>query len=357
MAKIKIESGFSIKSITNYVSPPTLIIGGFWIFLLVVAAFVKLPFDTIFSDGINRFGRWGLLTLAMLPAIQSGVGPNFALPLGIVCGLLGMVCAIVLNFTGMGWLVISSLFAILFATIMGFGYGKLMNMVKGSEMAIATYTGFSMTMLFCILWLLLPFNDLRIAWPLGGGTGLRELILLQPFDANQILDNFLSFKLGEVVIPTGLLFVFFVSCFLIWLFMRSKTGIAITASGSNPMFASAAGINVDKSRILANIISTILGALGIIVYAQSFGFTQLYQAPLMMAFPAVAGILIGGATVRKARIIHVLLGAFIFQGLMATSLPVANELFAGTDLSETLRMIIQNGIILYALMQAGRGKK
>jgi simple sugar transport system permease protein len=77
----------------------------------------------------------------------------------------------------------------------------------------------------------------------------------------------------------------------------------------------------------------------------------------MMAFPAVAGILIGGASVKKARIAHVLLGTLIFQGLMATSLPVANELFAGTDLSETMRMIIQNGIILYALTQAGGGKK
>jgi len=76
-----------------------------------------------------------------------------------------------------------------------------------------------------------------------------------------------------------------------------------------------------------------------------------------MAFPAVAGILIGGASIRRARITHVLIGAFIFQGLMATSLPVANELFEGTDLSETLRMIIQNGIILYALTQAGGGKK
>ena len=122
------------------------------------------------------------------------------------------------------------------------------------------------------------------------------------------------------------------------------------------MFASAAGLNVDRNRIMANIVSTILGALGIIIYAQSFGFTQLYSDPLMMAFPAVAGILIGGASVKRARVLHVLVGALLFQGLMATSLPVANTLFAGTDLSETLRMIIQNGVILYALTQAAGGK-
>jgi simple sugar transport system permease protein len=103
-------------------------------------------------------------------------------------------------------------------------------------------------------------------------------------------------------------------------------------------------------------LSTVMGAVGIIMYSQSFGFAQLYLDPLYMAFPAVAGILIGGATVSRAKVSHVIVGALLFQGLMATSLPVANELFAGTDLSETLRMIIQNGIILYALMQAG-GRK
>jgi simple sugar transport system permease protein len=120
------------------------------------------------------------------------------------------------------------------------------------------------------------------------------------------------------------------------------------------MFARAAGINVNKGRITANIISTVLGAIGIVIYDQSFGYSQLYNNPLMMAFPAVAGILIGGASVSKAKITHVIIGAFILQGLMATSLPVANELFSGTDLSETLRMVIQNGVILYALMQASK---
>ena len=171
------------------------------------------------------------------------------------------------------------------------------------------------------------------------------------------MDNFLSFRFLGVTFPTGALLVFFGGCFLMYLFFRSKPGIAISAGGSNSMFAAAAGLNVDRGRIIANMVSTVLGALGIIIYAQSFGYVQLYQDPLLMAFPAVAGILIGGASVRRARIIHVLVGALIFQGLMATSLPVANEIFAGTDLSETLRMIIQNGIILYALTQAGGGKK
>ena len=350
------KKSFNIKALTKHVGLPTLIIGGFWVFLLVLGVFNSLQLPDMISDGLKRFGRWGILTLAMVPAIQSGVGPNFALPLGIVCGLVGEVCAIEWGFSGIGWFSVACLVAIVFAVMMGYAYGKLMNAVKGSEMSIATYTGFAATMLFCLVWLLFPFGDSRLTWPLGGGVGVRQTIQLDQLGAAQILDNFLSFKVFGVFIPTGMLLFFFAGCFLIWLFTRSKMGIAISAGGSNPVFASAAGLNVDRNRIMANIVSTVLGAVGIVVYDQSFGYTQLYNNPLYMAFPAVAGILIGGASVNRSRITHVIVGAFIFQGLMATSLPVANELFAGTDLSETLRMIIQNGVILYALMQVG-GRK
>jgi len=342
--------------LTNYVGLPTLIIGGFWIFLLILGVNNSLPFPDMLSDGLKRFGRWGILTLAMVPAIQSGVGPNFALPLGIVCGLVGEVSAINWGLSGASWLFAAFGVAVVLAIVMGFVYGKLMNAVKGSEMAIATYTGFAATYLFCLIWLLFPFKDQRLTWPLGGGVGVRQTIQLNQLGAAQILDNLWSFKFLGVVIPTGILLVFFGGCFLIWLFTRSKMGIAISAGGSNPLFARAAGLNVDNGRIIANIISTVLGAVGIVIYDQSFGYTQLYNNPLYMAFPAVAGILIGGASVSRSRIIHVIVGTFIFQGLMATSMPVANELFAGTDLSETMRMIIQNGVILYALAQMG-GRK
>ena len=351
-----IKKGINIKPLTNHISLPTLIIGGFWIFIIILGVLNYQSLPVMLSDSLKRFGRWGILTLAMVPAIKSGAGPNFALPIGIVCGLLGQVCAIVMGFSGFGWVLASAIFAIAFASVLGYMYGRLLNAVKGSEMTIATYTGFSATMFFCILWLVLPFKDQRIIWPLSQQqTGLRQIIQLDQIGSAQILDNFLAFRVFGVEIPTGMLLVFFGACFLVWLFTRSKLGIAISAGGANPMFAGAAGLNVDRGRIVANILSTVLGALGIIVYAQSFGYAQLYTDPLLMAFPAVAAILIGGASVSKARVMHVIVGTLIFQGLMATSLPVANEMFAGTDLSETLRMIIQNGVILYALMQAGSG--
>ena len=89
--------------------------------------------------------------------------------------------------------------------------------------------------------------------------------------------------------------------------------------------------------------------------SQGFGYLQAYTAPLAMGFICVASVLIGGATTTKAAISHVLIGTFLYQGLIIFTPPVSNHLLAGTDISDTIRQIIQNGVILYALAQAKGG--
>ncbi|WP_313341427.1 ABC transporter permease subunit [Sedimentibacter sp.] len=355
-AKENKKSNF--KDIINAIGLPTLIIGVFWVILLITGGVLGISMTTLVSDTIKRAGMNGILVLAMVPSIQSGTGPNFALPVGIVCGLFAMVWAIELNFMGFGWLGVSLLLAIIFAVIVGYLYGKLLNAVKGSEMTIATYTGFSISAFMCLAWLMIPFASKKMGWFMG--TGLRETIQLDAVDGAHVLSNLWKFNIGGekgVIIPTGMLLIFFLCCVIVWLYFRSKSGIAISAGGINPRFAQASGIDINRNRIKANVLSTVLGAVGIIVYSQGYGYTQLYNAPLMMAFPAVAAVLIGGATASRAKVSHVLIGVLIFQGLLTTALPVANQLFEGTDLSEILRMVIQNGIILYALTQVKGGGK
>ena len=144
-------------------------------------------------------------------------------------------------------------------------------------------------------------------------------------------------------------------CLIVYLYFRSKTGIAITAVGSNPTFARASGIDVDKMRVKGVVMSTVLGAIGIVVYTQGFGYLQAYTAPLSMGFLCVAAVLIGGATMSKATIMNVIVGTFLYQGLIIFTPPVSNQLLAGTDISDTMRQIIQNGVILYALAKAKGG--
>ena len=141
-----------------------------------------------------------------------------------------------------------------------------------------------------------------------------------------------------------------------WAFLHTKTGTAMTAVGSNPAFAKAAGISIDKTRMLSVILSTWLGAIGILVYEQGFGFVQLYMAPFNMPLPAVAAILIGGASVNKASITNVIIGTFLYQGLVTMTPTVMNGLFH-MDMSEVIRIIVSNGMIVYALTRKTEGGK
>ncbi|MCI8686897.1 MAG: ABC transporter permease [Lawsonibacter sp.] len=340
--------------LVDKLSFPTLIIAALFALILVIGHIMGLSVATLLSDTVKRSGMWGIMVLAMLPSIQSGTGPNFALPVGVECGLFAITIAIEFGFTGWSWFVVSILLGSALAIVVGFLYGKLLNAVKGSEMAIATYTGFSITAFMCILWLVVPFRSPNMGWFIG--QGLRETIQLDVVEADKLLNELWDFQIGkDFIFPTGMILFCVVCCVVVWLFFRSKAGVAISAVGSSNSFAEASGLNIYRSRVLANVISTVLGAIGIVVYSQSYGYVQLYNAPLTMAFTAVAAILIGGASAARAKVFHVILGVFLFQGLMTSAPPVANKVFAGTDLSDILRMVIQNGVILYALTKVKKG--
>jgi len=323
--------------------------------MLFIAAFaLELQTDSLISGILNRAGMNMILTLAMVPSIQSGTGLNFGLSVGILCGVLGAVLSIAMDLTGWQAFLIANGLGIVFAIIAGYIYGLLLNRVKTQEMLIGTYAGFSVVSGMCMFWILAPFKSPKMIWPYGG-RGLRVTVSLEDtFD--KILNNFLLREYNGIEVPWGLYAYIILLCLAVWLFSRSKTGIAMQTAGSNPRFAESCGINVDGMRIIGTILSTVLGAMGILVYAQSYGFLQLYTAPLYMAFPAVAAILIGGASVHKASIAHVIIGTFLFQALLVVALPVTNAVLPEGNLSEVVRIIISNGIIVYALTRIGRGE-
>ncbi|MGH0053489.1 MAG: ABC transporter permease subunit [Sphaerochaetaceae bacterium] len=337
----------SAKGLVKSFGLPRIIIGLFLLSLFVTAPFVGVNIGTSLSDTFNRFGMNAVMVLAMVPMIHSGCGLNFGLPLGIIAGLLGATISLQVNIPGPASFFLAILFATPFAVILGWGYGQLLNRVKGGEMMIATYVGFSSVAFMCIMWLLLPFSNPTMVWGYSG-SGLRTTISTEGYYLH-VLNDFLSIKLTEhLTIPTGMLLFFALLAFVIWAFLHTKTGTAMTAVGSNSVFARASGIDVDRIRTLSVIMSTWLGAIGILVYQQSFGFIQLYMGPFYMALPAVSAILIGGASVNKASILNVVIGTFLFQGIVTMTPSVMNSMIH-TDMSEVIRIVVSNGMILYAL--------
>ena len=333
---------------------PRIIIGLFLLGLFVAAPFVGVRIDTSLSDTLVRFGMNGVMVLAMIPMVQSGCGLNFGLPLGIIAGLLGATLSIELDIRGSLGFLSAMLLSMPIAAVLGYFYGQLLNRVKGDEMMIATYVGFSSVAFMCIAWLLLPYKNPTMIWGYGG-AGLRTTISVGDYWIH-VLSDLLSFRVGHLFVPTGMFLFFGLMSFLVWLFMKSKTGTAMTAVGSNPEFARASGVNVDRMRTISVVLSTILGAVGILVYEQSFGFIQLYMGPFYMALPAVASVLLGGASVNKASILNVVVGTFLFQGILTMTPSVINSVLQ-TDMSEVIRIIVSNGMILYALTRKVRVRR
>ncbi len=343
-----------LQSMLQSFGLPRLIIAGFLLLLFVMAPMVGADLPTQISNTINRFSWNAVLVLAMVPMVHSGCGLNFGLPLGIISGLLGATLSIELGFTGAFSFFMAILLATPFALVLGTFYGWLLNRIKGGEMMIATYVGFSAVAFMCMMWLLLPYSSPNMVWGLAG-KGLRTTISLEGY-YDQALAGFLRIQAGNLSIPVGTLLFFGLLAFLMWAFLHTKTGTAMTAVGSNPVFARAAGINVDKIRMLSVIMSTWIAAVGILVYEQGFGFIQLYMAPFNMALPAVSAILIGGASVNKASIANVIIGTFLFQGIVTMTPTVMNNMIH-MDMSEVIRIIVSNGMILYALTRKTEGTR
>ena len=337
----------SIKRFMADFGLPRVIITLFLLALFVAAPFVGVDLAVAISDTLIRIGMNGIMVLALVPMIQAGCGLNFGLSLGVIAGLLGATISIETGLIGASGFLVAIVISQGFGAVFGYGYGTLLNRVKGGEMMIATYVGFSSVMIMCIAWLILPFSSPTMVWGFAG-TGLRTTISVEGF-WRHILDDFLVIHLGgDFKFPTGAILVFALVSILIWGFFHLKIGTAITAVGSNPTYARASGINVDRMRIISVVMSTMLGALGIIVFQQSFGFIQLYEGPLYMAFPAVAAILIGGAGVNKATLTNVFIGTALYQGILTMTPSIFNAVLK-VDMSDVIRIIVSNGMILYAL--------
>lgn len=342
----------TLNQYINKLGWPRLIIALFLIALFVAAPFFGVRLDTSINDVLVRFGMSAIMVLSMVPMIQSGCGLNFGIPVGLIAGMIGAVMSLELNLTGFLGISVAMVIGLAVAAVFGYLYGQLLNRVKGDEMIIATYVGFSFVFFMNMMWLILPFSNPASVQGFKG-EGLRVTISVEQYWIHQLSD-FLKIKINNyLTIPTGMFITFAVMAFLVWLFFKTKTGTAITAVGSNPDFARASGISIDKMRIISVILSTMIAAVGMIVYQQSFGFIQMYNSPLAFVFPSVAAILLGGASVNKASITNVIIGTILFQGILTMTPSVINSAIE-IDVSEIIRIIVSNGMIVYALTRKAR---
>jgi simple sugar transport system permease protein len=334
--------------VKNYrLKPPQIIISAFLILLIGLSYILHMDLVVLLNESMVKLVMNGVLVLSLIPMLNVGAGMNFGLPVGIIGGLIGMCLAVNFRMTGFYGFFMAILFTLMICTLLGWIYGLILNRVKGREEIAGIFIGFSFIPLMNYFWTLAPFQNREMLYPIGG-QGLRPKISLENY-FNHILDNYGLISIGNIEIPVGLIIVYAIICLFLYLYFRTKIGRATIAVGENEAFAKLSGINISQTRLIAIIISTIIAGFGICIYAQSYGFIQLYDEPLSMAFPAVSAILIGGSTGKKTFIFEAILGTYLLQSLYLLSVPIANEILV-PELTEILRTFITYGIILYALL-------
>lgn len=121
------------------------------------------------------------------------------------------------------------------------------------------------------------------------------------------------------------------------------------AVGQSRTAANAAGINVDRTRIIAMILSTVLGGWGQLIYLQNVGTLSTYGAHIQVGQFSIAALLVGGASVQKATNKQALLGIVLFHTLFIVSPLAGKELFGDAVIGEYFRLFVSYGVIAMAL--------
>ncbi len=329
---------------------PQIFIVIFLVLMMFTAVWAGIPWAGLINDSLVRLVMNGVLVLSLIPMLNVGAGINYGLPVAISAGLLGMAIAVNYQLSGILGFFAAIMLSALVAIVFGLGYAGILNRVRGREEITGVFAGFSFIYVMSFFWAVAPFTNPGMLWPIGG-YGMRPTIGLGPYFAKS-LNELWSLHIGDVLIPLGMLSFFALIGVMLYLLFKTRIGSAILAVGENECFARLAGINISRTRSIAIIISTIIAAIGICVYAQSYGFLELYEAPLMMAFPAASAILLGGSSGRRTTVLQAFLGTFLFQSVYVYSGPLANALLL-PEVSEIFRVMISNGIILYALLFEG----
>ena len=324
--------------------------------MFIIICVVCIPISG-FSPGyllneiVTRLGRNAFLILSLLIPIMAGMGLNFGMTLGAMAGEIGLIFVADWQIWGIPGIILAMIISIPISVLLGLFCGKMLNMAKGREMVTSYIISCCMNGLYQLVVLymmgsIIPIIHSSIKLPRG--YGVRNTVSL--LHMRQYLDNFLAIHIGGVKIPVLTLIIIALLClFIIW-FRKTKLGQDMRAVGQDMDVAGDAGIKVERTRIIAIIMSTVFAGLGMVIYLQNMGNISTYSSHTQIGMFCIAALLVGGASVDRASIGNVFLGVILFH-LMFIVAPKAGATITGDSMiGEYFRVFISYGVITVALI-------
>ena len=354
----------------------------------------------------GRLSRNAFIVLALIIPIVAGMGINFAITIGAMAAQIAVLWVIEWGVSGLPGMALAALMTVPLAAFFGFLIGKLLNKMKGQEMIGGLILGYFANGLYQLLFLFIFGNLIPLNAPglvIKGSTGVANTIDLSTERGfKYALDGLWSLDFGTamyivfgvlavvtvlamvfkkvnykrggvylgvmaasvllyqipavaqifsmVKVPMVTFLVVGVLCLFNTGLLKTRLGQQFRAVGQNRTVANASGINVDKVRVIAIMISTVLAGWGQLIFVQNMGSFQTYGAHEQVGLYAGAAILVGGAGIRKATNGQAILGCILFHLLFIVAPAAGKNLFGDAAIGEYFRVFISYGVIALALV-------
>ena len=324
--------------------------------LFIIICLIMIPLSGfspsyVLNEVMTRLGRNSFMILSLLIPIMAGMGLNFGMTLGAMAGEIGLILVADWQIWGIPGLILAAIISIPISVLLGLMCGKILNRAKGREMITSYFIAFFMGGVYqlVVLYMMGPIipiahNSLK----LPRGYGIRNTVSLLPM--RQSIDNALAVYVGGVKIPVLTLIIIALAClFIVW-FRKTKLGQDMRAVGQDMEVARDAGINVERTRIISIVMSTVFAGFGMIIYLQNMGNFPTYTAHTNVGMFCIAALLVGGASVEKASIGNVFLGVILFHTMFVVAPFAGTKITGDSMIGEYFRVFISYAVITVALV-------
>ena len=390
----------------------------FVVLCIVCLYFSGLTVPYVMYELFGRLSRNAFIVLALILPIVAGMGINFAVTIGAMAAQISALWVIEWGISGLNGFLVAMAMTVPLAAFFGYLIGKLLNRMKGQEMIGGLILGYFANGLYQLLFLFIFGNLIPLEAPglvIKGSTGVANtidlstdrgfkyaldglwradfgtgLFILCGIFAVLAIVSFLRKEkdlkktivtvatcavlclvylippvkalFAMVQIPMATFLLVGLLCIFNNALMKTRLGQQFRAVGQNRTVANVSGINVDKVRVIAIMISTVLAGWGQLIFVQNMGSFQTYGAHEQVGLYAGAAILVGGASIKKATNTQAMLGCVLFHLLFILAPSAGKNLFGDAAIGEYFRVFISYGVIALALVMhawtsAGKGKK
>ena len=324
------------------------------LFVLICAACIPVSgfsASYLLNEIVTRMGRNIFLVMGLLIPIMAGMGLNFAMTLGAMGAEIALIFVADWQIWGIPGVVLAMIVSIPFSALLGLLCGTILNHAKGREMITSYIISFFMNGVYQLIVLfamgsIIPIKHASIRLPRG--YGIRNTVSL--LNMRQCIDNLLAVNIGGVKIPVlSFILIGLLCLFIVW-FRKTKLGQDMRAVGQDMDVARDAGINVDRTRVLSIVMSTVLSGFGMILYLQNMGNIATYSAHSQIGMFCIAALLVGGASVDKASIGNVFLGVILFHTMFIVAPSTGAAITGDSMIGEYFRVFASYFVIAVALV-------